>query len=151
MNVACDEYAGEAAREHMECPEAPAHDILQPPYEGSKAMLKIGDLWITSDYDNNIHFASTAPALRKYCRKRHKWDKKTMELIALNMIDSIRKKQNWSNFVRSMKLYCMDGYQSCTTLASTNISLNAQVANAQTKLFFICSTAHILSSDDRGA
>lgn len=104
MNVACDEYAGEAAREHMECPEAPAHDILQPPYEGSKAMLKIGDLWITSDYDNNIHFASTAPALRKYCRKRHKWDNKTMELINWNMIDSIRKKQNWSDFVRSMKL-----------------------------------------------
>jgi hypothetical protein len=48
MNVACDEYAGEAAWEHMECPEVPAHDILQPPYEGSKAMLKIGDLWITS-------------------------------------------------------------------------------------------------------
>jgi hypothetical protein len=91
MNVACDEYAGKAAREHMECPEVPAHDILQPPYKGSKAMLKIGDLWITSDYDDNIHFASTAPALRKYCHKRHKWDKKTMELI-------------WSNFVRSMKL-----------------------------------------------
>jgi hypothetical protein len=67
MNMACDDYAGEAAREHMECPDAPSPTILQPPYEGSKAMLKIGDLWITSDFDRYIHFASTAKNLRSYC------------------------------------------------------------------------------------
>jgi hypothetical protein len=44
MNMACNDYAGEAAREHMECPEAPPPTILQPPYEGSKAMLKTGYL-----------------------------------------------------------------------------------------------------------
>jgi hypothetical protein len=104
MNIACDENADEAAREHMECPEAPPPDILQPPYEGSKAMLKIGELWITSDYDRNIHFASTARALRAYCRDRHHWSKRTMNLIDWKMIDSIRKNQNWNDFVRSMKL-----------------------------------------------
>ena len=104
MNVACDEYASEAAREHMECPEAPAHNILQPPYEGSKAMLKIGDLWITSDYDSNIHFARTAPALRSYCRTRHNWSKKTMELVDWKMIDNIRRNQKWNVYVQSMKV-----------------------------------------------
>jgi hypothetical protein len=104
MNMACDEYANEAAREHMECPEAPSQATLQPPYEGSKAMLKIGDLWITSHYDENIHYARTARNLRSYCRTRHKWSKKTLNLIDWKMVDNIRRNQKWSDFVRSMKL-----------------------------------------------
>jgi hypothetical protein len=104
MNMACDDYAGEAAREHMECPKAPPPNVLQPPYEGSKAMLKIGDLWITSDFDRNIHFASTAKDLRSYCRTRHKWSKKVFNLVDWKMIDSVRRTYKWHDFVRSMKL-----------------------------------------------
>jgi hypothetical protein len=64
MNVACDEIAGEAARDCLEHPEAPLPPVLQPPYVGSKAMLKIGKVWITSDYDKNIHFASRVKQIK---------------------------------------------------------------------------------------
>ena len=104
MNVACDEYADQAAREHMECPEAPPDDILQPPYKGSKAMLKIGELWITSEYDKYIQFARTARPLQAYCRRRHGWSDKTFKLIDWKMIERIRRNQKWAVFVRSMKV-----------------------------------------------
>jgi hypothetical protein len=104
MNVACDEYADAAARDHIACPKAPQANIIQPPYKGSKAMLKIGELWITSDYDKYIHFASTARALRAYCRERHKWDNKTLDLVDWKTIERIRRNQKWAVFVRSMKV-----------------------------------------------
>jgi hypothetical protein len=64
MNVACDEIAGEAARDCLEHPKVPLPPVLQPPYVGSKAMLKIGKVWITSDYDKNIHFASRVKQIK---------------------------------------------------------------------------------------
>jgi hypothetical protein len=93
MNVACDEYSDQAAREHMECPEVPSADILQPPYKGSRAMLKIGELWITLEYDKHIQFARTARPLQAYCRRGHGWDAKTFTLIDWKMIERIRRNQ----------------------------------------------------------
>jgi hypothetical protein len=103
MNVSCDEYADQAAREHMERPEALSAGILQPPYKGSKAMLKIGELWITSDYDKYIQVARTARPLQAY-RRRHGWDAKTFTLIDWKMIERIQRNQKWAVFVRSMKV-----------------------------------------------
>jgi hypothetical protein len=106
MNVACDEIAGEAARDCLEHPEAPLPPALQPPYAGSKAMLKIGKVWITSDYDKHIHFASRVKQIKKYCRHRHKWSKRTMKLIDWSLIATIRKrkKKQWPAYVTTMKV-----------------------------------------------
>jgi hypothetical protein len=64
MNVACDEIAGNEARERLEHPDLPLPPAIQPPYAGSKAMLKIGKVWITSNYDKHIHFASRVKQIR---------------------------------------------------------------------------------------
>jgi len=50
LNVACDSIAGEAAERFISDPTQALPPTMQPPYSGSKAMLKIGDVWITSDY-----------------------------------------------------------------------------------------------------
>jgi hypothetical protein len=60
INVACDGIAGEASERFISDPTQALPPTLQPPYSGSKAMFKIGDIWITSNYDKNIHLASTA-------------------------------------------------------------------------------------------
>jgi hypothetical protein len=67
LNVACDCNAREAAEEFISNPTQALPLTLQPPYEGTKAMLRIGDVWIASNYDDHIHFASTAPKLKYYC------------------------------------------------------------------------------------
>ena len=103
MNIACDEYAEEAAKEHIKTPQAP-FSSLQPPYEGSKAMLKISNVWITSNHDRSIHFASRAPSIKKYCKGRHKWSSSTMNMVNWDIIDRARRNQKWSAFSRSMKI-----------------------------------------------
>jgi hypothetical protein len=77
---------------------------LQPPYSGSKAMLHIGDIWITSDYDKNIHFASSIPCLRGYCMCRHKWNTFTMDLIHWDAIEGNRKNVDWAGQCRTMRV-----------------------------------------------
>jgi hypothetical protein len=104
MNVACDEIAGKEARERLEHPDLPLPPAIQPPYAGSKAMLKIGKVWITSNYDKHIHFASRVKQIRAYCRYRHKWSRKTMRLVNWNLIGQVRKNRKWPSFVTTMKI-----------------------------------------------
>ena len=104
MNGACDDYAGNAGQEHVECPESLQQPVLEPPYEGVKAILKIGKMWITSHYDDNIHFASSAPPLRQYCKQRHDWSEDTLNLIDFDVIGRIRKQLKWTDKSRTMKV-----------------------------------------------
>ena len=104
LNVACDSIAGEAAERFVSDPTQALPPTLQPPYSGSKAMLRIGDIWVTSDYNKNIHFASTAPRLRDYCMRRHKWNTTTMGLIHWDAIKSNRKNMGRADQCRTMKV-----------------------------------------------
>ena len=104
MNNACDDHAKGAAREHLECPEAVQPSVLAPPYEGTKAMLRIGTVWITSNYDENIHFACRAPIIQAYCKQRHRWSDETLALIDFDVIGRVRRKQKWTEQTRSMKV-----------------------------------------------
>ena len=104
MNVACDQIAEEAAKDHIADPQAPDISLLAPPYEGSKAMLKIDGTWITSHYGREIHRASKGPKIVKYCKKRHNWDQATVDLINWELIGKVRRKQKWHHFVHTMKI-----------------------------------------------
>ena len=77
---------------------------LNLPYEGTKAMLRIGDVWIASIYADHIQFASTAPKLKDYCMRRHKWDTSTMELVHWDAIESNGKKMGWADKFRTTKV-----------------------------------------------
>jgi hypothetical protein len=104
LNVACDGHAGEAAEGFISNPTQALPPTLNPPYEGTKAMLRIGDVWITSNYADHIHFASTAPKLKDYCMRRHKWDTSTMELIYWDTIERNRRNMGWADKCRTMKV-----------------------------------------------
>ena len=67
-------------------------------------MLKIGEVWITGNYDYHIHFASRGPIIRKYCMQRHKWNATTMDKIDFCTVERVRRKQKFNDQVRSMKV-----------------------------------------------
>jgi hypothetical protein len=47
LNIACDEYVGDTVAAWSQNRDQPMTQVLEPPYEGSKALLRIGKLWIT--------------------------------------------------------------------------------------------------------
>ena len=49
INIACDKLAGETTAAILEGGSAPDDSIMQPPYAGSKCMLRLGGVWITTN------------------------------------------------------------------------------------------------------
>jgi len=76
MNIACDELAGEATAWAIEHPGElpPPDELMQMPYEGSKAVLRIGQTWITANEKRHLKAARQEPIIEKYIKKRHKWN-----------------------------------------------------------------------------
>ena len=73
MNIGCDKLANDTIEAILSAAgHIPEQPILQPPYEGSKAMLRITGEWITSNTTKHIHWAHRMPSILKYCLKRHK-------------------------------------------------------------------------------
>ncbi|EED89738.1 predicted protein [Thalassiosira pseudonana CCMP1335] len=101
LNIACDEYVGDTVAAWSQNRDQPMPQVLEPPYEGSKALLRIGKLWITSDYSKHLHFARRAPFARRYCMRRHKWDGETMSKVDWDAIESHRKTMAFHQVVRS--------------------------------------------------
>jgi hypothetical protein len=60
-------------------------------------MLKIGDVWITSHYNENIHSAGSAPPIQQYCMQRPDWSEDILNLIDFDVIGRIRKQLKWTD------------------------------------------------------
>ena len=60
INIACDGMATGTSRAALDDPTVLTDtktDTYQPPYAGSKAMLRIGDQWITCNHKRALHVA----------------------------------------------------------------------------------------------
>ena len=73
-NTACDNEANECVSRGV-----PAHSFTSLP--GYRAMLKLGDDWVTTDFRANIYFAHVAPAMKEYILCRLDIDARTFETI----------------------------------------------------------------------
>ena len=51
LNIACDALAGEVSEAAISAPDEmpPTDELTQMPYEGSCAVLRVGDTWVTAD------------------------------------------------------------------------------------------------------
>ena len=90
INITCDELATETAKAVIDGGEA-----LTLPYAGSKAMLRIGDRWVTSHHKKEIHRARHEPALRAYCLekfKKYNWNDEVFDLVSWSSVGSVRRK-----------------------------------------------------------
>ena len=67
MNIACNEFAGELTEAAVDgergrkAEKADTPELLQPPYQGSKAMLKIKGKWVTSEMKEELYRARRTP------------------------------------------------------------------------------------------
>lgn len=66
----CDRIASATTAAMLGDGEIPAQPILSMPYEGSKAVFKIGRRWVTKDYKREIYRARRTKHIRRYCKER---------------------------------------------------------------------------------
>jgi hypothetical protein len=69
LNIVCNRYVGNTVAAWSQNQNQSMPQLLEPPYEGSKALLRTGKLWITSYDSKRLHFARRAPIIRQYCMK----------------------------------------------------------------------------------
>ena len=90
MNIACDQLANDTARHVVEA----THRLpltLTPPYAGTRAMLRIGETWITSKLDSHIRRAAHEHNIREYCAGKYNWSPQLLDRIAWDIIGQARK------------------------------------------------------------
>ena len=80
LNILCDELAGAATQEVIQG-TYPTLETRQPPYPGSKALLRIGDLWITSHVSRHVIKAYHSTAILDYCKEKYKSSQATCDSI----------------------------------------------------------------------
>ena len=96
MNIACDELAGEVTAAAIEAPEEmpPHNELLQMPYEGSTAVLRIGDKWITARSKATLYRARRGLIAREYIKQRHNWTDAQYDSVNWEIIGAVHKRSN---------------------------------------------------------
>ena len=81
MNIVCDKLAGAITRAALEGGGAQGRALLDLPYAGSQAMLKIQNKWITSRYADELYKSCRTGAMREYCKQKYNWTDEIFDLI----------------------------------------------------------------------
>ena len=71
MNIICDNLAGATTRAALEGGDAQGRVLLDLPYQGSRAMLKIKNRWVTSRYADELYKARRPGPMREYCKQKY--------------------------------------------------------------------------------
>lgn len=103
-NIEADRLASETATIALGTPNKDLPLTIQPPYAGSRAMLKIGSTWITSRMDAHIQEARSAKTLKTYCLNKYKWSDTTFDLVDWRNIGTARKKCSKTEIMQTSKI-----------------------------------------------
>jgi hypothetical protein len=105
INIECDRLATETSGEAL---RGNIGDNLPPtinhPLPGSRALLRIGDKWITSHTRRHILWERRAHILRDYCHDRFKWDDDTFYGISWPIIRAVRRRCTHTQRMQSSKI-----------------------------------------------
>ena len=82
MNIACDDIATETTAVALRGEEPYSDKVMELPYEGSRAMLRIKQIWITSKYKEEIYKAQRTGPMRIYCAERHGWTDAVFDIVS---------------------------------------------------------------------
>lgn len=102
LNIECDRLANETAIAIQQS-DAPL-PTLQPPYPGSKALLRINGRWITSKEKLHIKDARHRSALWEYCKSKYNWTEETMRTILWAALKKARTAHTLSTTIRTSKV-----------------------------------------------
>ena len=103
LNILSDKIAGEAAFDVIRG-SYPTTPTISPPYPGSKALLRIGETWITSHVSKHIAHASHSNLLREYCLKKYDWSTTTFDSIYWEGIGRARRRGTQTQLMHTSKL-----------------------------------------------
>ena len=105
INIECDKIATESitwAKTHSHIKDDPT--IMRLPYKGSRALLNIGGVWITSKQRAYICRARWGQSLRDYCCRRYKWDIATLNMVSWRVIGTVRKSCTHTQQMQTSKI-----------------------------------------------
>jgi ribonuclease HI len=136
INIACDGIATETTRIALgKAPPTIHQTILTPPYDGSRAMLKIGKTWITSHYKKAIYDAHRTPAMTAYMINKYSWTTDTIKTVNWASINSVRRTLSDTKRMQTCKImhgwlplghmrHHITGINQCPGCTSTNETID---------------------------
>lgn len=93
LNIDCDRIASETTglvADNGVPDDMPP--LIRPPYPGSRAMLKIGRRWITSNFKQHLYDARRTPPVRTYMKEKYGWTDDIFDSIDWLAIGRCRRK-----------------------------------------------------------
>ena len=106
INIVCDEISKASAKGIVDGNTIPPAPLLAQPYEGSKAVFKIGRRWINSKYKEEIYKASRTPPVRAYYKekfKKYKWDDTIFDSVHWTSVGAVRRKYGQTKRMHTSK------------------------------------------------
>ena len=105
LNVKCDELASNTTAVVIAQgghPEVAA--TLSLPFVGSKALLKLGETWVTSKYKRSIARAHQEAPFRAYCTEKYGWDEDDFNLVYWSSVGRVRRRLATEAFRQTSKI-----------------------------------------------
>ena len=94
INIACDKIASTTTKVAKGPHTTPPGLEMEPPYRGSKAMLRIDKVWITSGMKQELYKAHRTKEMMKHCKRRYGWTRRVYNLVDSGAIRRARRKQS---------------------------------------------------------
>ena len=76
----------------------------QPPYKGSRAMLRINGTWITSRYKKEIYRARRAGPIKTFSMEKYKWTSEVYDSIYWTSVGAVRAKLTHTKKMQTCKI-----------------------------------------------
>ena len=102
LNIECDRLANETAMAVRDNDRF--LPTFQPPYPGSRALLRIDGCWITSKEKQHLTEACHRGQLWSYCKDKYNWSEETMGTILWSVLKTARAGRTFSSMVRTSKV-----------------------------------------------
>lgn len=103
-NIEADRIASETAKLALGEYNTELPQTLQLPYTGSRAMLRIGTTWITSNLGSHIRSARWDSKLRHYCITKYDWSDSMFDEVDWQLVQGARRKCNCTKMMQTSKI-----------------------------------------------
>ncbi len=105
LNVECDKLATETTATLIRQGDTPhLPPVIEPPYAGSKALLRIGTKWVTTASEEHIRNARWESSVREYCYNKYIWTRSTFEKVDWRIIGATRRKLTPTQQMQTSKI-----------------------------------------------
>jgi hypothetical protein len=104
INMAADKYATETTAAALDGTYTQPGPALHLPYPGSKAMLKINGVWITSKHKRVIYAARRVGPMRTYATSKYRWTNDTFNSVYWDSVGRVRRKMTHNQQRQTCKL-----------------------------------------------